>query len=111
MLRPLRFHRLFRVRINKSSGRDWRSDKSSGLKYRLRVMSNTKEDILLYDENGNLLWHDAFLKELEALMSMYVFNKFPTSLRKARGKGFQFAPLRMIFDVKVDFRRKARLLI
>ena len=37
--------------------------------------------------------------------------KFPTSLRKARGKGFQFAPLQMIFDVKVDLRRKARLVI
>ena len=35
----------------------------------------------------------------------------PSSLRKARGRGFQFAPLRMIFDVKVDLRRKARLVI
>ena len=30
---------------------------------------------------------------------------------KARAKGFQFAPLRMIFDVKVYLRRKARLVI
>ena len=44
-------------------------------------------------------------------MSIHVFKKFPSSLRKARGKGFQFAPLRMIFDVKVDLRRKARLVI
>ena len=51
------------------------------------------------------------MKELEALMSMDVFEKFPSSLRKARGWGFHFAPLRMIFDVKVDLRRKARLVI
>ena len=44
-------------------------------------------------------------------MSMYVFKKFPYSLRKEMGKGLQFAPLRMIFDVKVDLRRKARLVI
>ena len=40
-----------------------------------------------------------------------MFEKFPSSLRKARGEGFQFAPLRMTFDFKVDLRRKARLVI
>ena len=30
---------------------------------------------------------------------------------KARAKGFQFAPLRMVFDVNVYLRRKARLFI
>ena len=37
--------------------------------------------------------------------------KLLSSLRKARAKGFQFASLRIIFDVKVDLRRKARLVI
>ena len=44
-------------------------------------------------------------------MSMIVFRKFLSSLRKAREKGYQFAPLQMIFDVKVDLRRKTRLVI
>ena len=44
-------------------------------------------------------------------MSMDVFKKFPASLLKARGKGFQCSPLRMIFDVKVYLRRKFRLVI
>ena len=44
-------------------------------------------------------------------MSMEVFNKSPLPLRKARAKGFQFSPLRMIFDVKADLRRKSRLVI
>ena len=38
-------------------------------------------------------------------------RKLPSSLCKARAKGFQFAPLRIIFDVKVDLRRKSRLVI
>ena len=44
-------------------------------------------------------------------MSMKVFRKLPLSLRKARAKGFQFAPLWMIFGVRVDLRRKSRLVI
>ena len=44
-------------------------------------------------------------------MSMDVFKKLPMSLRKAWGQGFQFAPLRMILDVKVYLRRKSRLVI
>ena len=44
-------------------------------------------------------------------MSMKVFRKLPLSLHKARAKGFQFNPLRMIFDVKVYLRRKARIVI
>ena len=44
-------------------------------------------------------------------MSMKVFRKLPLSLHKARAEGFPFALLRMVLDVKVDFRRKARLVI
>ena len=44
-------------------------------------------------------------------MSMRVFRKLLSLLRKAREKGSKFALLRMIFDVKVDLRRKARLVI
>ena len=44
-------------------------------------------------------------------MSMKLFRKIPSSLCKAREKGFRFARLRIIFDVKVDLRRKSRLVI
>ena len=44
-------------------------------------------------------------------MSMEVIKKSPSSLRKSRAKGFQFAHLRMIFDVKVDLRRMDRFVI
>ena len=42
---------------------------------------------------------------------MKVFRRIPLSLRKARAKGFQFAPLWMIFDIKVYLRRNSRLVI
>ena len=44
-------------------------------------------------------------------MSMKVSWKLLSSLRKVRAKGFQFAPLRIIFDVRVDLRRNSRLVI
>ena len=44
-------------------------------------------------------------------MYMKVFRRLPSSLCKARAKGYQFVPLRMIFDVKVDLRRKSILVI
>ena len=44
-------------------------------------------------------------------MSMKLFSKLPSSLRKSRVKRFQFAPLRMISDLKVDLRRKSGLVI
>ena len=44
-------------------------------------------------------------------MSMEVFKKLLSSFCKARKKGFQFASLRIVFDVKVDLRRNSRLVI
>ena len=81
------------------------------MKYSIRVPSNAKEAAQFDKDNGNSLWENAILKGLEVLMSMSVFRKLPSSLRKAKAKGYQFAPLRMIFDVKVDLRRKTRLVI
>ena len=92
----LSFHGLRLARLNKPSGRDRRSDNSSGLKYGIRVPRNAREAIQFDKENGKRLWRDAILKDLEAFMSINVFKKFTTSLHKARGKGFQFAPLRII---------------
>ena len=45
MMWPLRFHRLRHARLNKPSGRDRRSNNTSGLKYGIRVPRNAKEAI------------------------------------------------------------------
>ena len=44
-------------------------------------------------------------------MPMGVFTKILSSLRKARAEGYQFTPIMMIFDIKVDLRRKTRPVI
>ena len=44
-------------------------------------------------------------------MLMSFSEKLPLSLRKARAKVYQFAPLWMVFDVEVELRRKSRLVI
>ena len=87
MMWLLRFHRLRRERLKKPSGRDRQSDNTSGLKYGIRVPRIAKEVIQFDKENRNTLWRDTILKELEALISMDVFEKFPSSLRKARKMG------------------------
>ena len=111
MLRPLKFHRLRLARLKKPGGKYWRAPNNSGMKYGIRVPRNAKGATQFDKENGNLVWNNAILKGLEALMSMKLFKKLPSSLRKARAKGLQFAPLNIIFDVKVDLRRKSRLVI
>ena len=55
MMRPLRFHILRLARLKKPSGRDRRSDNSSGLKYGIRVPRNGREAIQFDRENGNTL--------------------------------------------------------
>ena len=55
MLIPLRFHRLHRERLKKTSVRDRRSDNSSGLKYGIRVPRKAKQAIQFDQENGNKL--------------------------------------------------------
>ena len=44
-------------------------------------------------------------------MPISVFKKLLSSFRKAWTGGYQFSPLRIIFDVKVYLRRKSRLVI
>ena len=97
--------------MKKPSVKDQWAPNNGALKYIIRVPRNAKEAIQFDQENGNKIWADAILKELEALMSTKVFRKLPSSLQEATAKVFQFVPLWMIFDIKVDLRRKARLFI
>ena len=62
MLRPIRFHRICRMRLKKPGGKDMCSPNNSGLKYGIRVPRNAKEAAQFNKYNGNLLWHNAILK-------------------------------------------------
>ena len=65
--------------LNKSSGKDWECPNNGNMKYGIRVPRNAKETAQFDKENGNSLWANAILKEVEALMSMIVFRKLFSS--------------------------------
>ena len=81
------------------------------LKYWVRVPKNVKEALEMDRKNGNDLWKEAITREISALMGHRTFRYLKDSARILKGKGYSFAPLRMIFDVKQGGRRKARLVI
>ena len=105
------YQQLFLAIPKKPGGKDRRRPNNGNMKYGIRFLRKAKEESHFDNENGNYLWDNTILKELEALMSMTVSRNLLSSLRKARVKGYQFTPLRMIFDVKVDLRIQTRLVI
>ena len=48
---------------------------------------------------------------MDALQELDTFKIFPPDYKFKNADGWQYAPLRMIFEVKRDLRRKARLVI
>ena len=82
------------------------------MKYGIRVPKDTEEAYKIDRDNNNTLWSEAINKEVNALNSYKTF-KFVNNndFKSLKKEGFQFAKLRMIFDVKEDLRRKARLVI
>ena len=59
--------------------------------------------------NGNRLWQAAVEKEMGALIMHNCFDFKPPTFKP--GSDYQYAPLNMIFEVKNDLRRKARLVV
>ena len=111
MLQLLRYQILYLVILKKPGGKDWQRSNNGNIKYGIRVPRNTKEASHFDIDDRNSIWEDTILKELEELMSMSAFRKPLLSLCKSRAKGCQFLPLQIIFDVRVDLRRKSRLVI
>lgn len=58
-------------------------------------------------EAGSTVWTDAIRKEIESLLALNCFTFHPPDYKPS--SGFQMARLSMIFEVKQDGRRKARL--
>ena len=77
------------------------------MKYGIQVPRNAKEAFLLDTKNGDTFWQDAIKLEIDSLLEMHCFDfkarKFVPS------RAFQRTTLHMVFDVKEDLRRKARL--
>jgi hypothetical protein len=76
-------------------------------KYGIRVPRTISEAYALDKENGNTFWRDAIRKEMK---NTEVAFKFLDDGEKP-SSGYECAPLHLIFDVKMDFTRNARLVL
>jgi hypothetical protein len=76
-----------------------------GFKFGIRIPNTVEEALQLDKQNGNTLWYDAIMKEMTNVR--IAFQEIPNGEKPP--PGFKYVPLMMIFDVKMDFTRKARL--
>ena len=84
--------------------------KSFGPKYKfgIEVPRSVKHALEIDARNGNTLWRDAIMTELNQLDDFKVFRNVKPGETL---EGFQKLPYHMVFDVKFDLRRKARLVV
>jgi hypothetical protein len=76
-------------------------------KHGVQVPQNVEQAIKLDEANGNTAWQDAIEKEMSQLIRLKRFDFKPTNHNP--GDDYQKPKLRLIFGVKQDLRRKARL--
>jgi hypothetical protein len=75
-----------------------------GYKFGIRLPNSREEALALDRENGNNLWEEAIMKEGSGVRIDFEEREDGKPL-----PGYQEIKLMMIFDVKMDFTRKARL--
>ena len=77
------------------------------LKYGVAVPRNVAEAYEFDRQNGNNYWHNAIKMEIDSLIKLECFKFHPEGHNP--GSNYQWTSLTVIFDVKQDLRRKARL--
>ena len=77
----------------------------------MRVPRSVEEALEFDKNNKNDFWKESIVREIEALMGHNTFKFLSKSAKTLKKEGFEWAPLRMIFDVKSDGRLKSRLVI
>jgi hypothetical protein len=77
-----------------------KSNAMGGFKYGVWVPKNVKEALDVDKKNGNSLWREAIFKEIDALQQFKTFKKVAKATISNSKEKYQFAPLRIIFDVK-----------
>ncbi len=77
----------------------------TGYKFGIRVPDTVEEAIEIDTINGNTLWQDAIAKEMQN-----VYGAFDVRSETQAPPGYKLIPLRIIFEIKMDFMRKARLI-
>ena len=106
--RLMRLRHVKSIKLRRQSRNTRTKNKGKRVKFGLKIPNNTREALIIDAENGNNLWADAIAKEMGALEKANCFAFYPPGFKV--GSEYQYAPLRLIFDIKQeDFRRKARL--
>ena len=96
------------MKLRKMSKNQRTINNKNKIKFGITVPNNVRHALLLDKQNNNQEWSDAIIKEMSALTKAGVWDFKPPNYKIP--KGYQFAPLTLIFDVKQeDLRRKARL--
>ena len=83
--------------------------KKGNEKYGIEIPNTYKRAVELDIDNGNTVWQTAVQTELAALINHGCFQ-FKDKHFKPSAE-YQYAPLVLIFELKQDLRRKARLVI
>ena len=92
-----------------SSENERKAKKGIREKYGIEIPKPIKAALALDLKNGDNKWAMAIAKEMKGLKDMNVFKILPQGTRL--GKTWQFDPMQMIFDIKEDLSRKARLVV
>ena len=77
----------------------------AGYKFGIRVPKSVEKALELDQLNGNTYWYDAIYKEMSNVRVAFEFK----GKGEAPPPGYQYVPLRMIFNIKMDFTCMARL--
>ena len=83
--------------------------KKSNIKYGIEIPSKYSRAVQLDIALGKPLWQDAVRNEIAGLIYHDCFKFKPSSFKP--DKSYQRVPLVLIFELKQDLRRKARLVI
>lgn len=76
-----------------------------GYKFGIKLPKDVNEALQLDKDNGNTLWYDAIMKEMTNVMIAFEVKE-----KGAKPPpGFKPVDLMMVFDIKMDFTRKARM--
>ena len=77
----------------------------TGYKFGLRLPFTVMEALEIDQESNNNLWHDAIMKEMSNVRVAFELRERNTQ----PPVGYKHIPMKMIFDIKMDFTRKALL--
>ena len=96
----------------KSNSPNKRKSNAMGtFKYGVYVPRTIEDALSMDSKNNDTSWEDAIKKEIDALQGYGTFKVVSKGKERGVKESHQYAPLRMIFDVKQCGRRKARLVI